>query len=54
MPNMIDPNLSVEIVFQGLNMPTTMAFLGTDDFLILQKMVAWLEWLMEYYQLKHD
>jgi aldose sugar dehydrogenase len=37
MPNMIDPNLSVEIVAQGLNMPTTMAFLGTDDFLILQK-----------------
>ena len=37
MPNIIDPNLSVEIVAQGLNMPTTMAFLGTDDFLILQK-----------------
>ncbi|MGZ5470077.1 MAG: hypothetical protein ACXWE0_00205 [Nitrososphaeraceae archaeon] len=37
MPQIIDPNLTVEVVADGLNMPTTMAFLGTDDFLILQK-----------------
>ena len=37
MPQIIDPNLTLEVVADGLNMPTTMAFLGTDDFLILQK-----------------
>ena len=40
MPMIIDPNLTVEVVADGLNMPTTMAFLGTDDFLILQKNVS--------------
>ena len=37
MPQIKDPNLTVEVVVDGLNMPTTMAFLGTGDFLILQK-----------------
>ena len=37
LPHLIDPNLNVQVVAQGLNMPTTMAFLGKDDFLILQK-----------------
>lgn len=37
MPQITDSNLTVEIVVDGLNMPTTMAFLGKDDFLILQK-----------------
>ena len=37
LPQIIDPNLTVEVVADGLNMPTTMAFLGKDDFLILQK-----------------
>ena len=36
-PHIMDSNLTVEIVVDGLNMPTTMAFLGKDDFLILQK-----------------
>ena len=30
-PLIIDPNLTVEVVADGLNMPTTMAFLGTDS-----------------------
>ena len=37
LPQVKDPNLTVEVVVDGLNMPTTMAFLGKDDFLILQK-----------------
>jgi glucose/arabinose dehydrogenase len=34
---MNDPSLTVEIVVTGLALPTTMAFIGNDDFLILQK-----------------
>ena len=37
LPQVKDPKLTVEEVIDGLNMPTTMAFLGKDDFLILQK-----------------
>jgi aldose sugar dehydrogenase len=37
LPHLIDRNLTVQVVAQGLNMPTNMAFLGKDDFLILQK-----------------
>jgi hypothetical protein len=36
MPQITDSNLTV-VVVDGLNMPTTMAFLGKYDFLILQK-----------------
>ncbi|HSF49748.1 MAG TPA: PQQ-dependent sugar dehydrogenase [Nitrososphaeraceae archaeon] len=32
-----DPNLKLELVISGLDFPTTMAFLGPDDFLILEK-----------------
>jgi glucose/arabinose dehydrogenase len=32
-----DPNLRVEPVVEGLEFPTTMAFLGPDDFLVLEK-----------------
>jgi glucose/arabinose dehydrogenase len=32
-----DPNLKIELVAAGLDFPTTMAFLGQDDFLILEK-----------------
>ena len=32
-----DPTLTVETVVSGLSNPTTMAFIGDDDFLILQK-----------------
>ena len=32
-----DPNLKLELVTSGLDFPTTMAFLGSDDFLILEK-----------------
>jgi aldose sugar dehydrogenase len=32
-----DSNLKVESVVEGLELPTTMAFLGPDDFLVLEK-----------------
>src|SRR5438552_9439389 len=36
-PTMIDPNLQVTTIVSGLNQPTSMAFLGSDDFLVLEK-----------------
>ncbi len=36
-PHVSDPGLKVEEVVQGLELPTTMAFLGPDDFLVLEK-----------------
>ena len=32
-----DPKLKIELIASGLDFPTTMAFLGPDDFLILEK-----------------
>lgn len=32
-----DPNLKVELFAQGLRSPTSMAFLGPDDILVLEK-----------------
>ena len=34
---LFDPNLKIELVASGLDFSTTMAFLGQDDFLILEK-----------------
>ncbi|HEV8724551.1 MAG TPA: PQQ-dependent sugar dehydrogenase [Candidatus Binatia bacterium] len=36
-PTLTDPNLSVTEITSGLSAPTTMAFIGTDDILVLQK-----------------
>ncbi|CAN5588252.1 hypothetical protein BH18THE1_BH18THE1_00960 [soil metagenome] len=36
-PEIFDPRLKVEQVTEGLELPTTMAFLGPDDFLVLEK-----------------
>jgi glucose/arabinose dehydrogenase len=36
-PTLIDPNLKVEVVFKGLEVPTSMAFLGPNDILVLEK-----------------
>lgn len=36
-PEVLDPNLGVRAVVSGLDQPTTMAFLGADDFFILEK-----------------
>ena len=37
VPTVYDPNLKIELVADGFNFPTTMAFLGPNDFLILEK-----------------
>ena len=36
-PIMSDPNLRAEVVFRGINFPTTMAFLDNNDILVLEK-----------------
>jgi uncharacterized protein (TIGR03118 family) len=36
-PAMRDPNLKVTTVVSGLNQPTSMVFLGSNDFLVLEK-----------------
>ena len=36
-PIVKDPNLKVELVFKGLKFPTSMAFLGPNDILVLEK-----------------
>src|SRR5207253_9690999 len=36
-PAMLDPNLSVKTVVSGLSQPTSMAFIGNNDFLVLEK-----------------
>ena len=36
-PILTDPGLSVRQVVAGLSAPTTMAFIGANDFLVLQK-----------------
>jgi uncharacterized protein (TIGR03118 family) len=36
-PTVLDPNLGVRSVVSGLNNPTTMAFLGDNDFFVLEK-----------------
>jgi aldose sugar dehydrogenase len=36
-PTLNDPNLKVEQILTGLNLPTSMAFLGPNDILVLEK-----------------
>jgi len=36
-PTMLDPDLAVRTVVSGLNQPTSMAFIGKNDFLVLEK-----------------
>src|ERR671918_114746 len=36
-PDVNDPNLQVEEVFEGLELPTSMAFLGENDILVTEK-----------------
>lgn len=37
LPSMLDENLTVNTVVTGLDQPTTMAFLGSSDFLVLER-----------------
>lgn len=36
-PTFTDPNLKAQTIFSGLHIPTSMAFLGPDDFLVVEK-----------------
>src|SRR5262245_59204861 len=36
-PSVVDPSLAVRTVVSGLVQPTTMAFIGPDDILVLEK-----------------
>jgi aldose sugar dehydrogenase len=36
-PTMLDPNLTVGTIYSGLNQPTSMAFIGPNDFFVLEK-----------------
>ncbi|MCU1265734.1 MAG: hypothetical protein JWM21_2052 [Acidobacteria bacterium] len=36
-PSMLDPNLSVQTLVTGLSQPTSLAFIGTNDFFVLEK-----------------
>jgi glucose/arabinose dehydrogenase len=36
-PSVVDPNLRVRTVIENLDQPTSMAFLGANDFLVLEK-----------------
>jgi aldose sugar dehydrogenase len=36
-PEVLDPNLAVSTAASGLSQPTSMAFIGDDDFLVLEK-----------------
>src|SRR5919201_113847 len=36
-PSVVDPNLTVRTVVGGLALPTSIAFLGSNDFLVLEK-----------------
>src|SRR5688572_25860997 len=36
-PQLVDPNLRLSTVVSGLEQPTSMAFLGDDDILVLEK-----------------
>jgi len=36
-PTFNDPNLKAQTIFSGLHIPTSMAFLGPDDFLVVEK-----------------
>ncbi|MDX6577345.1 MAG: hypothetical protein QOE96_3298, partial [Blastocatellia bacterium] len=36
-PSMLDPNLSVKTVVSGLSQPTSMVFIGNNDFFVLEK-----------------
>jgi glucose/arabinose dehydrogenase len=37
LPTLSDPNLTVRAVISGLDQPTSMAFIGANEFLVLEK-----------------
>lgn len=37
VPTINDPTLKIDIIFKGLNFPTSMTFVGLNDILVLEK-----------------
>jgi uncharacterized repeat protein (TIGR01451 family) len=46
-PTVTDPNLAVRPVVTGLTEPTGMAFLGPQDFLVLEKSTGWVKHVVD-------
>jgi aldose sugar dehydrogenase len=47
MPEMLHPRLGVRPVITGLNLPTTMAFLGTNEFFVLEKNTGTVQYVVD-------
>src|SRR5947208_593224 len=45
-PTVVDPNLAVSTVVSGLTTPTSMAFLGPNDFFVLEKATGQVKRIM--------
>ena len=47
MPEMLHPRLGVRPVITGLNLPTTMAFLGLNEFFVLEKNTGTIQYVVD-------
>jgi glucose/arabinose dehydrogenase len=47
MPEMLHPRLDVRPVITGLNLPTTMAFLGLNEFFVLEKNTGTVQYVVD-------
>src|SRR5215510_5720971 len=45
-PTVIDPNLRVRTFADGLDQPTSMAFLGPNEFFVLEKATGQVKWVV--------
>src|SRR5262245_2195913 len=45
-PTVVDPNLVVRTVVEGLDQPTSMAFLGPNEFFVLEKATGRVKWVV--------
>ena len=51
IPILVDPKLKVEVVAEGLDFPTTIAFLGKNDILVLEKSKGTVTRIIKWYNL---
>src|SRR5262245_19850224 len=45
-PTVVDPNLRVRTVVDGLDQPTSMAFLGPNELFVLEKATGKVKWVV--------
>src|SRR4029453_610117 len=45
-PSLVDSNLLVRTVVENLDQPTSTAFLGPNEFLVLEKATGQVKWVM--------